>query len=277
MAQLTNKYSSRGFSLVELMIAIVLGLFVISGLYTMLSSNQRTYSAVQANTQITDAERRIDSVMQKMLNQAGYRNYRRLKSYQQLPARTSDGAPGQTLTWLEGQAITGVNNSSGKPSVKDGTDTISLRFYGSSLIDANPSTASTTDDGSIFSCHGGWVQADVNMIVTIYVDPDNNLMCKDNINLDPIILESGVESLQVRYKLRDGNTFSPAFAAGNSNWNKIQVIEYALLLTKPYRQGMLNNQTSFTLLDQSVSAAADGQLRQVVTGSSLLRNQISTP
>lgn len=274
MAQLTLNYTNRGFGLVELMIAIALGLFVMSGLYTMLSSNQRTYSAVQANTHITDAERRLDSVMQKMLNQAGFRNYRKLRDRQKLPAGTTAGANGQTVTWLEGQVIAGFDNSSGKPSIKDGTDTISLRFYGSSLADTNSGSNSESADGSIFNCQGDWVPAGTYMVVTIYVDPNNNLMCKDSLHTTPLIMESGVENLQFRYKLKGDNTiFSTAFPAGNANWKQTLMIEYALLLTKPYRQGMLNNQTSFTLLDQPVSSAADSQLRQVLTGSSMLRNQ----
>ena len=47
MAQLRSRLQQAGISLVELMIALALGLMLVAGLYTMLSSNQQTFSAVQ--------------------------------------------------------------------------------------------------------------------------------------------------------------------------------------------------------------------------------------
>ena len=278
MAQLSSRLRQAGISLVELMIALALGLMLVAGLYTMLSSNQQTYSAVRTNTQLSDSERRIELVMDKMLNQAGFRNYARVRDKEKLPAATVSGANGTTLNWVVGQAITGVNNSSGVSGVKDGTDTLTIRFYGSSRTDMDPSLSAaadlTTADDTIFDCSGTSRSRNNLVIMTFFVDESNNLKCYDNLSQTATIMETGVENMQFRFRT-SGETaqFIVAPAANSSDWNNIQIIEYAMLVAKAYQQGMTNQVRTFQLLDTTVTSSADGKMRQIIRGSNMLRNQ----
>jgi len=278
MAQLSSRLRQAGISLVELMIALALGLMLVAGLYTMLSSNQQTYSAVRTNTQLSDSERRIELVMDKMLNQAGFRNYARVRDKEKLPAATVSGANGTTLNWRTGQAITGVNNSNGVTGVKNGTDTLTIRFYGSSKNDMDPSLSAaadlTTADDTIFDCSGTSRSRNNLVTMTFFVDESNNLKCYDNLSQTATIMETGVENMQFRFRT-SGETaqFIVAPAANSSDWNNIQIIEYAMLVAKAYQQGMTNQVRTFQLLDTTVTSSADGKMRQIIRGSNMLRNQ----
>ena len=80
--------------------------------------------------------------------------------------------------------------------------------------------------------------------------------------------------MQFRFRT-SGETaqFIVAPAANSSDWNNIQIIEYAMLVAKAYQQGMTNQVRTFQLLDTTVTSSADGKMRQIIRGSNMLRNQ----
>lgn len=63
--------SERGFTLVELMIALVLGLVVIGGVISVLLSNQQTYRTNQALSQVQDGSRTAFEFLARDIRQAG--------------------------------------------------------------------------------------------------------------------------------------------------------------------------------------------------------------
>lgn len=63
--------SQRGFTLVELMIALVLGLVVVGGVISVLLSNQQTYRSNQALSQVQDASRTAFEFLARDIRQAG--------------------------------------------------------------------------------------------------------------------------------------------------------------------------------------------------------------
>lgn len=63
--------NARGFTLVELMIALVLGLIVIGGVISVLLSNQQTYRTNNALSQLQDNARTAFELMARDIRQAG--------------------------------------------------------------------------------------------------------------------------------------------------------------------------------------------------------------
>ncbi|ACX94883.1 prepilin-type N-terminal cleavage/methylation domain-containing protein [Halothiobacillus neapolitanus] len=61
----------RGFTLIELMIALVLGLIVIGGVISVLLSNQQTYRSNQALSQVQDGSRTAFEFLARDIRQAG--------------------------------------------------------------------------------------------------------------------------------------------------------------------------------------------------------------
>lgn len=62
----------RGFSMVELMIALLIGLFLLGGLSTLLQDNRRTSVAQAQLARLQDDERNALSLMTAQIQQAGY-------------------------------------------------------------------------------------------------------------------------------------------------------------------------------------------------------------
>src|SRR5579863_9969258 len=117
----------RGFTVVELMVALLIGLFLLGGLLTLVDDNRRTFSSQNQLSQLQDAERVAMTMITDVVQTAGY-----------FPDPTSNTAtlalPG-VGAFAAGQALTGTYNAAAPG------DTITVRY------------ATTTGDG-ILNCIG---------------------------------------------------------------------------------------------------------------------------
>ncbi len=161
-----------GFSLIELMVAIVIGLFFMLGVVASFASVKRTFLNQDGLAQLQDSERLVFSVLGSTLQSAGYfPDPTTNTAVTALPARTStafgDMAPGQ--------AIVGVGN------------TLTARF------------ASVAGDG-LMNCLGvGAAAGGVQLVTNIFrVNASNELTCSvDGINFEPLV--GNVQSMVVTY------------------------------------------------------------------------------
>ncbi|MGA8708118.1 MAG: prepilin-type N-terminal cleavage/methylation domain-containing protein [Steroidobacteraceae bacterium] len=116
-----------GFTVVELMVALLIGLFLIGGLLILVQDNRRTFASQNQLAQLQDAERVSMTMITDVIQTAGY-----------FPDPTSNTAtlalPG-VGGLSAGQALSGVYNASASG------DTITVRY------------ATTTGDG-ILNCIG---------------------------------------------------------------------------------------------------------------------------
>lgn len=137
-----------GFSLVELMIALTLGLMLTMGLYSMLSSQRLTYQMSQLNGSITERAQRDNNFLRAMVNQAGYMDYDSVQS-----SILGDTPFVATGSWVKGQVIRADNNLT-SASMKSGSDMLQLRFIG--------------DGALIYNCAGNVVSAQ-NALVCLHL------------------------------------------------------------------------------------------------------------
>ena len=63
---------NRGFSLVELLIGVAIGLFLLAGLLTFFSQNRAAYSYQQSQSGQQDTERLTNILFTNVLQQAGF-------------------------------------------------------------------------------------------------------------------------------------------------------------------------------------------------------------
>ncbi len=62
----------RGFTLVELLVALLIGLFLVGGLLTIVQDNRRTFSSQNQLSQLQDAERVAMTMITDVIQSAGY-------------------------------------------------------------------------------------------------------------------------------------------------------------------------------------------------------------
>lgn len=137
--------SERGFTLVELMIALVLGLVVIGGVISVLLSNQQTYRSNQALSQVQDGSRTAFEFLARDIRQAGLTG-----CGSSVPVNSVLNSTAWWATW-NNNTLVGYDSSQTDPAVSIGTSA-NQRVAGTDSIHAigadNDSNSLNTNPGA---------------------------------------------------------------------------------------------------------------------------------
>jgi len=145
-----------GFTLVELMIALVIGALVVLAATAMVVASRGTYRTQDETTRLAESARFGLELGNRLVRLAGYTNFG-TPSYADPnavpPAYVADAtwaaAPTPDAYSLDGPNIVGANNSKpGGAAGINGSDSLVVRFFGSTTA------ASGGADGSILDCAG---------------------------------------------------------------------------------------------------------------------------
>jgi type IV pilus assembly protein PilW len=150
--------TQRGFTLVELMIAILIGLFLVGGLLTLTGAMKRT-GGVQGNLdQLHDGERLALTIMTDVVQEAGF--------FPLTTANIANASSTATLqfpatgVWTAGQVVYGTDGgTAGAP-----LDTVSVRYI-------------TGGGDGVLNCTGATSAAAATWINTFQVDGLGDLQC----------------------------------------------------------------------------------------------------
>jgi type IV pilus assembly protein PilW len=206
--------SQSGFTLVELMIAILIGLFLIGGMLTLTSAMKRTYTIQGGLSQVQDNERVAFTVMSGVIEKAGY-----FTNPLQYTAATALPAIGSS--WAAGQPVYGVGNSSP-------TETLSVRYM-------------TTGSDGVLNCLGASSATPVTWINTFSLDGNGNLQCTVTTNGvagQPGTLMTGVQSMMFYYGVATSgasvnNYLDAPTVTANSLWSNVVSVQIILSFTNP--------------------------------------------
>lgn len=242
---------SKGFSLVELMVSLVIGLVILLALYVVLMSNIQSLSTTEAQSALTDNGQRASQFIRQMLKNAGYR------PFDTVSIGATFDIPANWVT--QNQVISGTDG--GLSGVVPGTDTLIVRYRGA-------------ENGTLVDCSGLAVPVDDQIIVTIDV-ADNQLRCTDSLTDTPYIVADGIESLQVRYSLLDTNRYIVAPDLDSSQWEQVDVVEFAVLArSSELTSSGATNSRSYDILEGALTATGDRFLRSVYEESVVVRNLV---
>ena len=237
---------ARGFTLVELMVAVVIAVFLIGGLLTLVQTMKQTTTVQSGLSQLQDGERFAVELLNDSIQAAGdYPNATIGGLAATFPAINVPVAPtGSTLVFAQGQVIAGADTASTAGSV------VGARYMTSGTAAASP-------DGLI-SCAGNTSPTPVTWINVFYVDGGGNLQCQlttidagGNQTVTTIPLVYGVTAMQVLYGERT-NTGSPTLSVDsyltatqttalapvvNSNWqpgwSQVRSVQVTFTFTNP--------------------------------------------
>jgi type IV pilus assembly protein PilW len=210
-----------GFTIIELMIALLIGLFLLGGLLTIVQDNRRVFGNQNQLAQLQDNERLALTMMTDVIQMAGYFPDPTSNSAQSTMLATAATTPAM----VAGQAMTGQTNATAQG------DTITVR-YTTSGSDGILSCTGTSTTGGIFT-----------YINTFSVVPNasgvGQLVCtRENGTQYPLV--SGVTNLSVSYGVNttgSGNNvdtyMSAATVTATSNWNNVVSANIALTFTNP--------------------------------------------
>jgi len=139
----------RGFSMVELMIAITIGLFLMAGVLTILQDTRSTNTNQNLLAQLQDAERVAMTMITDVVQQAGYYpNAETIASTTALPVDATFTQAGQSV----------FGGSYGGPNAYG--DTVTVRYQGDST-------------NNVLDCGGSVIAAGTNEDMQFYVSTGN--------------------------------------------------------------------------------------------------------
>jgi type IV pilus assembly protein PilW len=250
----TVKRFNKGFSLVELMVAMSLSLFIIAGLFYSVLGDMKAYESVRGTQGIVTKSRMTLQSLRLYIQQAGFRDVAALRNNFLFTA----GASTAGWQWQYGQNLQGTTSSAVITDGKSGSDIIAVRFSGAI-------------QSGIISCDGTNLINNNTNEITLYVNNANQLMCKDNADA-ALLLDDNVEFLELLYGTT-ANTTRYFTASNVSDWSTVNRIKIGLLLSQAVSGNTLTNSNDYTIFNQTISAANDTNFRKVVMETVLIENQ----
>lgn len=211
--------AQRGLSLVELMVALTIGLFLLLGLATMFSAMRQTSNARNGLSALQDNERMAMMFLGSAVQGAGSFPIGSSPGFNtailEFPvAAASSPAP----SYIAGQSIGGTTGATA------GTDILSVRFR------SNPVSSAI---GAIQGCSAPITANNVLYTNTFSVS-NGNLVCTQNGTATPMV--PGVTGMTVLYGVDPANTGSvTAYVTASSvtNWLAVKTVNITLQFTNP--------------------------------------------
>ena len=214
----------RGFTLIELMIALLIALFLIGGLLTLVQAMKATSLSQNGMSQLQDNERMAMTLMTDVIQSAGY--FPNPAGPGGATAASSFPVSGSFTS--AGQAVVGTGSF---PDAAPG-NSISVRYL-------------TSGTDNIINCTGNTSGVAASFINTFSVDTNGNLNCTLVVNgaaptVVPLI--NGVNSLNIYYGVETNTSLgnnsvdtyldATAVTAG-SYWNKVISVKITLSFANP--------------------------------------------
>jgi type IV pilus assembly protein PilW len=219
-----RRRANLGFTLVELMVALLIGLLLTGGILTLVGAMKRTSTSQTGLSQLQDNERIAMSLIADIIQSAGY--------YPNPVANTPATfflATATPQVFAAGQAITGLGASTAN-------DSISVRY-------------TTGGADGVIDCMGNTSATQKTYTNTLSVDPTTNtLQCVLVIGttVQPAVqLISGVTNLKILYGVQanpnlnnnsvDTYMDAPTVAAGPGGgyWGKVLSVQVTLTFVHP--------------------------------------------
>lgn len=277
---LGQRRAQRGLSLVELMVAMAIGLVITVVIANLFLGTKQSYRLQDDASRIQENARYSAQVLGRTLRLAGYRADWN-QSYDQV-FNTAVAAP---VVFAIGQSVTGVNDNGTNAS-----DTIAVRFQGSGTGASAAGCVATNTcagaDGTVLDCLGNRI--DRLMGATKFVTnlfqvrtPGANggpaLFCSIDLGAAWTEIVPDVENMQILYgekttNLPSAERYLVAGAAGQ-NMNNVISIRIALLhRSANLSAGALDTRT-YTLAGTVWDPADDFRMRLVSNATVGLRNR----
>jgi type IV pilus assembly protein PilW len=214
--------AQRGFTLIELMIALLIAMFLIGGLVTLVGAMKITFANQNGLSQLQESERMAMTLMTDVIESTGY-----------FPNPVINTAaaefPASGVFTFAGQALFGTGNYLDPAP----GNSITVRYV-------------TTGADNVINCTGNTSGVGAATFVnTFSIDVAGNLNCTLIVNgaaQAPIALINGLNSMQIYYGVQtnagvstnsiddymDANT-----VAGSNNWSNVKSVKIKLTFVNP--------------------------------------------
>ncbi len=235
----------RGMSLVELMVGITLGIFLMTGIYQVYLSNKQTSDTQSKISAMSDSARFTLDILAEDINKAGFYSFD-LQGFEPFVlAGTQDNFTENTEMGFQ-------------KILFRASDTIAVQYE------------------ATLDCLGNATPAGI-AINRYYLD-GTNFVCLGNGSVSADIITTGIENMQILYgEDTTGDYIANVYvnAANVTNWNDVVNVRIAILVNGGPIPGDLSLENTFTLLNiPKLGPFTDGAMRKVFTRTVSVKNHI---
>jgi len=208
-----------GYSLIEVMIALLIGLFLIGGALTLVQNTRKVYGNQAGMAQLQDQQRLAMTILNDVVESAGY--------FPDPTTYTSAGSLAASGPFAAGQAIAGTSGPS---------DTISVRFM-------------TAPNDTVINCSGGSNTGPapvryINTFSIVTVGATQALACalsSNGVAAAVLPLVNGVQQMQIWYGVKrdftvDNTNVDTYLTAGQmaaADWLNVSSVKVRLTFVNP--------------------------------------------
>ena len=208
--RLGPRRGAAGLTLIELMVAMVIGLIIVLAAVAALTVARRGFTTVDAASQLRDNGRFASDLIQRIGEQAGYRDFSIVASKVSTDAAREPSIAGFNNSLLIAATPTTAATARTTGTVGYGSDILILRYQASQLYpNTEDPLLATVSDKSMIDCAG-------NNVATV-PDPRNPGLAADSriVSIFHVALNNGEPTLMC--------TYSPTGAAGT--WTTVPLIQ----------------------------------------------------
>lgn len=267
------KNKQKGLSLIELLIAMIIGLFLLVGITTSYLSSKKSSITRDQISILEDNGRIALEILTNTLQHAGYRS---------TGLAVLEDSFLNTVNPTSTSCGTGINSVI-NPSIFPANniennvlgDTIGIAYLGDNDLNTDCSGGVLPAECRV----GAGVDSNSHQIFnTFFIDNDNNLQCAGSRSNELIPIAEGVENIQVLYGVNADDDVSKSVeryvnaADVGTDWGLVVSIQIAILVRTPMQVKAQPETKSFSLLDVKVDTPNDRFQRAVFSTSINLRN-----
>lgn len=262
-----NNRRQQGLSLIELMVALAVGMLLLAGFLQIFMSVRSTYAGNEAASRVQENGRFALDILSQHARLAGYRDPKHLDRPNPIMPPNGHGCTaGGIYCSLDRDATLSatVNAENG--------DRIGFEYQ-----------PALTSAGTRLNCAGNTVGNEDVLTTAFYTkvtDLGNGqlgsaLYCQSSKGgSDPVELVEGIDAIQVQYGVGpDNHVRRYVNAAAVADWNQVIAVRFAVLANSVYPvRGTPVAERKYYLLDTGPYEFDDDKQRQVFTTTVFLRN-----
>jgi len=238
-----SSYKKNGFSMIEMLISLVVASIIIIGIYSFLTSSQRSFTLVQANDGVNRSMQGANRNINDYIKMAGFRNYARIIDQATFPK--GDYEFDEDISFKRNSFVSAKQADTSSPNID-----LYLRYYGSSIYDdlapqyVEENAKLDRSNQRMFDCNGDPLSRKQLAVVRLYVDGDNGLFCQQRIiNTDDgsesdatVLINPNVKYMMFAFRTDDSADFLLPSEMNDDDYVKVNAIRYGFIVRQSTHQ-----------------------------------------
>ena len=238
-----SSYKKNGFSMIEMLISLVVASIIIIGIYSFLTSSQRSFTLVQANDGVNRSMQGANRNINDYIKMAGFRNYARIIDQATFPK--GDYEFDEDISFKRNSFVSAKQADTSSRNID-----LYLRYYGSSIYDdlapqyVEENAKLDRSNQRMFDCNGDPLSRKQLAVVRLYVDGDNGLFCQQKIiNTDDgsesdatVLINPNVKYMMFAFRTDDSADFLLPSEMNDDDYVKVNAIRYGFIVRQSTHQ-----------------------------------------